>query len=102
MKICGTVLVILYAGLMLFAICKERSKTVSSAFIAVGCLADLVYMLLSVIWNQNLIAILIAGMTGISTGTLINGFKQDRIHIPHHIIRLVIEIIIITVCWMGR
>lgn len=30
MKILGSVLVILYAGLMLFAICKEKPKSMSS------------------------------------------------------------------------
>lgn len=101
MKICGIILAILYAGLMIFAVLKEKSKRISSVFIVLGCFLILAYILLSVILSQNPIAILGIGMISISVGTLINGFKQNNIHIHHHIIRLIIEAIITVICWIG-
>ena len=35
MKICGAVLAILYVGLMMFAVYKEKLKNTSSAFIVI-------------------------------------------------------------------
>ena len=101
MKICGIIVTILYACLMIFAVCKNKAKDISSALIAIGCLFLLAYAFCSMIWPQNLIVISILGMIGISAGTLLNGIKQKSVHIHHHIIRLVIESIIIAVCWIG-
>ncbi len=102
MKICGIIFAVLYAGLMIFAVCKGKSKSISSVFIAIGGVLTGVYALLSMVWDRNLIIFLIIGMIGISAGTLINGFKSNNIHIHHHIIRLVVEIIIIAICWIGK
>ncbi len=101
MKICGTVIAILYAVLMLFAVIKNKSKNISSALIAIGGLFILAYALLNMIWCKNLIIILIISMILISVGTLINGIKQNNIHIHHHMIRLIVESIIIAICWIG-
>lgn len=101
MKILGSILVILYVGLMLFAICKEKSKSISSLLIGLGCLSSLAYTLLNVVWNRNFIAVLSTGMICISAGTLINGIRQKNVHIQHHIIRFIIEAIITVICWSG-
>ena len=101
MKILGSVLVILYSGLMLYAICREKPKSMSSAVIGIGCLSALAYLLLNLVYSKNLIIILIAGMICISAGALMNGFRQKKVHVPHHIIRLILEIIITTICWIG-
>lgn len=101
MKICGTIIAILYAGLMIFAIYKKKSKDISSAIIAIGGLFILAYAMLNMIWCKNFIFILIIGMINISVGTLINGVKQKNIHIHHHIIRLIVESIIIAICWIS-
>lgn len=102
MKILGSVLVILYAGLMLFAICKEKPKSMSSLLIGMGCLSSLAYLFLNLVYSKNLIIILIAGMICISAGTLVNGIRQKNVHIHHHMIRFVVEAIITVICWTGR
>lgn len=102
MKILGSVLVILYAGLMLYAICREKPKSMSSAVIGIGCLSALAYLLLNLVYSKNLIIILIAGMVCISAGTLLNGIRQKNVHIRHHIIRFAAEAVIIVICWAGR
>ena len=102
MKICGAVLAILYVGLMMFAVYKENLKNTSSAFIVIGCLLVLLYTLLNMVWCKNFIIIMIIGMINISVGTLMNGFKQNSIHIHHHVIRLIVETVITIICWIGR
>ena len=102
MKILGVVLAILYVALMLFAVYKEKLKGVSSAFIVLGCLLVLAYTLLNMVWCKNFIVIMIIGMLSISVGTFMNGFKKNNIHMHHHVIRLMVEIIITTICWIGR
>lgn len=102
MKICGTVLAIFYAGLMLFAVYKEKIKSASSSFIVIGCLLVLLYTVLNIIWYKNFIVIMIIGMLNISAGTLMNGFKKNNIHVHHHVIRLIVEIVITVICWTGR
>ncbi len=97
MKICGAVLAILYVGLMMFAVYKEKLKNTSSAFIVIGCLLVLLYTLLNMVWCKNFIIIMIIGMVNISVGTFMNGFKQNNIHIHHHVIRLIVETIITTI-----
>lgn len=101
MKILGIVFAILYAGLMIFAVFKEKSKSISSAFIVIGGAFIGVYALSNMVWCRNLILFLIVGMISISVGTLINGFKQNNIHIHHHMIRLIIETAIIAICWIN-
>lgn len=100
MKICGVVLAILYVGLMIFAVYKEKSKSISSAFIVIGCILDLLYTFLSMIWCKNFIIIMMIGMLNISVGAFMNGLKQNNIHIHHHVIRLAVETIITTICWI--
>lgn len=101
MKICGIVLAALYAGLMIFAVCKDKSKSISSALIVIGGVLIGAYALSDMVWHRNFIIILIAGMISISAGTFINGLKQNNIHIHHHIIRLIIETIIVAICWIS-
>lgn len=102
MKILGSIFTLLYIGLMIFAIYKDRSKSISSVFIVVGCLLAFVYTLLNVVWDKNLIIILVIGMINISIGTLFNGLKQNNIHVHHHIIRSIVEMILIVICRAGR
>lgn len=102
MKICGAVFAILYVGLMMFAVYKEKLKNKSSAFIVIGCLFVLLYTLLNMAWCKNFIIIMIIGMINISVGTLMNGFKQNSIHIHHHVIRLIVETVITIICWIVR
>lgn len=101
MKICGIVLAVLYAGLMIFAVCKEKSKSISSAFIAIGGVLIGVYVLTDMVWYRNLIIFLVVGMISISAGTFINGLKQNNLHVHHHIIRFIIETIITVICWVS-
>lgn len=101
MKIFGAVLAILYAGLMVFAICKEKSKSAPAVSISMGCFLILLYTLLNLAWSMNFIAMMIIGMLCISAGTLMNGFKQNSVHIHHHVIRLIVESIITVICWIG-
>lgn len=101
MRICGAVLAVFYAGLMLFAVYKGNLKSASSALIIIGCLLVLLYTFLNTIRRQNFILIMILGMLNISAGTLMNGFQQNNIHIHHHVIRLIVEIIITVLCWAG-
>lgn len=100
MKICGIVLAALYAALILFAVCKEKNKGISSVLMALGSLLIAAY-LVSMIWNMNLMFTLIAGMLSISAGALVNGISSKNVHIHHHIIRLAVEAIIVALCWIG-
>ena len=102
MKILAGILVILYTGLMLFAICREKSENISSALIGIGCLSSLAYLFWDVVYSKNLIIILISWMLCISAGTLANGIRQKNVHIHHHIIRFVVEAVITALCWAGR
>ncbi|RKJ62855.1 hypothetical protein [Roseburia sp. 1XD42-69] len=96
MKICGAVLAIFYVGLMVFAVYKEKLKSISSAFILIGCLLVFLYTFLNMVWCKNFIMIMIIGMLSISVGTFINGFKGKNLHIHHHVIRIIVEIV--SVC----
>ena len=49
MKIFGRILAIIYAILMIFAILKAKSKTVSSLFIVVGCFLILIYSIRGIV-----------------------------------------------------
>lgn len=100
MKICGIVLVILYAGLMLFAVLKEKEKSITSVLIGIGGLLGILYALLSVIQGSGFILILILGMLCISGGALLNGIRQKNVHIRHHIVRLAVETAIVAACWI--
>lgn len=100
-RICGIVFVVLYAGLMIFAVCKEKSKSISSVWIVIGGVLIAGYALWNMVRRGNLIVLLIAGMISISVGTLINGLKQKNIHVHHHLIRLVIEAVIVAICWIN-
>lgn len=101
MKIFGLILAVLYAGIMLFAVWKGKTKGKSPLFIAVGCFLVLASSLLSIVWEVYWIAVLILGMAGISVGTLLNGLQQKKVHIHHHIIRLAVEAAIVIICWIG-
>nr|WP_289767596.1 hypothetical protein [uncultured Acetatifactor sp.] len=79
----------------------EKTKSASSAFITAGCLLNLGYTVCNVFWNRNFILILIFGMICISIGALMNGFRQKKVHVHHHIIRLILETIITVFCWIG-
>lgn len=101
MKILGMVLTVLYACVTILAVCKGRRKNIASAFILCGSLLILAYGSLNVFMSRHAAVLLIVGITGmaaISIGALINGMRQNHIHISHHIIRLVIESIIIALC----
>ena len=54
MKICGAVLAIFYAGLMLFAVYKEKLKSTSSAFIVIGCVLVFLYTFLNMMLSSTL------------------------------------------------
>lgn len=79
----------------------EGTKIAPSVFIAAGCLLNLGYVVCSLFWDRSFLVLLILGMIGISAGALMNGFRQKKVHIPHHIIRLILEVIITAVCWIG-
>jgi len=101
MRILGIILAICYAGLMIAAVCKEKSRSVSSALIAAGGVLIGGYAVLSMVWGRNHILCLVIGMISISAGALINGLKSGNLHISHHIIRFVVEAVIAAVCWIG-
>lgn len=101
MEILGLVLAVLYAGVMLFAVWKGKAKGKPPLFIAAGCFLVLAASLLSIVWESYWIAVLILGMAGISIGTFLNGRQQKEFHIQHHIIRLVVEAVIVMICWIG-
>ncbi|MDE5819338.1 MAG: hypothetical protein K2I07_08460 [Lachnospiraceae bacterium] len=104
MKICGTILAVCYACIMILAVIKGKQKSISSVFIAGGSLLVFAFSFLNYLWNGQaivLLAIGITGMSAISIGALINGIRQNHIHISHHFIRLIIEVIVIVLCAAG-
>lgn len=68
----------------------------------IGCLFVFLYTFSNMIWSKNFIMIMIIGMLSISADTFMNGFKQNNIHIHHHVIRLIVETGITIICWIGR
>ena len=104
MKIRGTILAVLYACIMILAVIKGNKKSISSVFIAGGSLLVLAYSFLNYFLNRHAIVLLVIGITGmaaISIGALINGIRQNHVHISHHFIRLIIEAVVITLCAVG-
>lgn len=104
MKICGTILAVLYACIMILAVIKGKQKSISSVFIAGGSLLVLAYSFLNYFLNPHAIVLFVIGIIGmaaISIGALINGIRQNHIHISHHFIRLIIEVVVIALCAVG-
>lgn len=107
MKICGIILIVLYSGLMIFAVCKDKTKRHSfldvlpSLCIVLGSVLNVGYAIWNMVWSRSVIILLIFGMLCISAGTLLNGFKQKKVHIPHHIVRLIVEAGIVAICWLS-
>lgn len=102
MKILGAVLAILYAGFMLFAVCREKQMKLSSILIGGGSLLVLGYTAVNLIQNRNMILLMILGMVCISAGALINGISSKNLHVLHHLIRFAAEAAITVLCWMGK
>ncbi len=101
MKIFGTVLAVVYACIMILAAYKADKKSITSVFIAGGGLLVLVYSILNLFVTRSaapLFVIGILGMASVSAGALINGIRQKNVHISHHLIRLVIEGVILALC----
>lgn len=101
LKLCGALLAVLYAGIMIFAAIYGKSEGVSGVFIVAGSALAIAYSLLAVFWHKKKIFLLIIGMAAISAGTLLNGFLQNNIHVQHHVIRFVVEGIIVAVSTLG-
>ncbi len=101
MKIIGLILVLFYAALMLFALWKQHSLNASSLCTGAGSLLVLGYALLYLIQNRSLLPLLVIGMLCISAGALLNGIRLKKVHIHHHIIRLLLEAAMVALCWMS-
>lgn len=103
MKIFGTVLTVVYACVMILAVCKAEKKSITSALIAGGSLLILSYSILNLFVTRTVLLFVmgIPGMAAISAGALINGIRQKNLHISHHLIRLLIEGVILVLCAVG-
>lgn len=101
MELFGVILVALYGGLMLIATYQEKPLNIISGIIMTGSLLTLAYSFLRYIDHNDQIGLLIAGMIVISVGTVLNGIKQKEFHLSHHLIRLVVEVLIIIICLKG-
>lgn len=104
MKIFGTVLAIAYACIMILAVCKSNKKDIPSALIAGGSLLILAYSVLNLLTARHAAVLLIIGIIGmaaVSIGALINGIRQKNLHISHHLIRLIVEGVILALCAAG-
>lgn len=99
MELFGTVLAALYGGLMIIATYQERPLTPASGVIIVGGLLNFAYAFIRYVNHDHQIGLLICGMAIISLGTIINGIKQKDFHISHHFIRLIVEALIVIICW---
>lgn len=97
-RVCGLILVVFYAILMLFSILKANLKGIPALFIAVGGLLILSYTIFAFLHKSSLTTLVIIGMVCISVGTFFNGVKQNNLHIHHHIIRLIIEVVLALIC----
>ena len=45
--------------------------------------------------------LLLLGMLCISAGALLNGIRQKKVHLLHHLIRLLLETAIAALCWIS-
>ena len=82
---------------------KKRSpmKYLPSICIGTGCLLLLAYALLSVIQSRSMLPVIITGMAGISAGTLLNGIRRKKVHLLHHVIRLLLETALVIICQLA-
>lgn len=95
-KYLGTILLVIYIVLIIFAMFNTPVKSIPVAFILSGCILSVIYILFEV-FKYHRIIFLIIGMLSISAGTLLNGIMQNNVHIQHHIIRFIFEAIIVVV-----
>lgn len=98
MELFGVVLAAIYGGLMLIATFQEKPLNIVSGIIMTGSLLTLAYSFLRYVDHNNQIILLICGMIIISLGTVINGIRQKDFHLSHHVIRLIVEALIIIIC----
>ncbi len=101
MKMIGLILVLLYAALMLFALWKQHSLNASSLCTGAGSLLVLGYGVLYLVQHRSLMPLLVIGMLCISAGALLNGIRLKKVHIHHHILRLLIEAAMVAICWIS-
>lgn len=101
LKLIGAILSTLYACLMLFVVFHEKAFRISNFIIALGCVFILAFVLRGIIWRKKQIAVLIAGMAAISVGALLNGILQGNVHIQHHIVRLLVEAVLVLICQIS-
>ena len=66
-----------------------------------GCLLLLAYALLFILKNRSPMPLLLLGMLCISAGALLNGIRQKKVHLLHHLIRLLLEAAIAALCWIS-
>ena len=98
MKTAALLLVISYAVLMLYALWKQKNRNIC---MGAGCLLLLAYALLSVIQSRSMLPVIITGMAGISAGTLLNGIRRKKVHLLHHVIRLLLETALVIICQLA-
>lgn len=98
MKTAALLLVISYAVLMLYALWKQKNRNIC---MGAGCLLLLAYALLFILKNRSPMPLLLLGMLCISAGALLNGIRQKKVHLLHHLIRLLLEAAIAALCWIS-
>ncbi len=98
MKTAALLLVISYAVLMLYALWKQKNRNIC---MGTGCLLLLAYALLFILKNSSPMPLLFLGMFCISAGALLNGIRQKKVHLLHHLIRLLLEAAIAALCWIS-
>lgn len=98
MKTAALLLVISYAVLMLYALWKQKNRNIC---MGAGCLLLLAYALLFILKNRSPMPLLLLGMLCISAGALLNGIRQKKVHLLHHLIRLLLETAIAALCWIS-
>lgn len=91
----------LYIVLMIAAnVTNKQIKAYSKGFSLAGCIICLLYII-TILLNHNIIILLIIGLALIIGAGICNGFAMyGKLHIKHHVIRIVFSIILIALFWL--
>lgn len=92
-QIIAMVFTSIYIILMSIALLSSPFLGLPSILIILGCLINLIYMV--VLKRSNRISLLIIGMICISISAVLIGIQQGGIQVIHHIIRTIFELVII-------
>lgn len=91
----------LYIVLMIAAnVTNKQIKAYSKGLSLVGCAISLLYII-TIFFGYNIIILLVIGLALIIGAGICNGFAMyGKLHIKHHVIRIIFSIILTALFWL--